>query len=229
MIAVQEQPASKCPIYRVWTGIKQRCFNPNHTSYCRYGAQGVSFYEPWRLSAWAFYEAVGPRPSSEHTIDRYPNNAGNYEPGNVRWATWLEQNANRRDSVLLEHDGRTQCLSEWSREFGVNRRQLNRYIARGMSLEDAVNLLRAGGIRATGVRKPKVRRSASTQVYDDWSVARRGVDFGSDTLVSSCRAYLYVRAYRHGLRATVHVVDSDTVRYRYYEAPSAAPSTESPA
>jgi hypothetical protein len=42
---------------------------------------------------------MGPRPSSQHTLDRYPNPDGNYEPGNVRWASKREQNLNRRPTL----------------------------------------------------------------------------------------------------------------------------------
>lgn len=82
------------PVYAVWNGIKQRCTNPNTAEYQDYGGRGIKMYEPWFLSIKQFAADVGPRPTGK-TMDRI-NNDGNYEPGNVRWATPLEQAHNRR-------------------------------------------------------------------------------------------------------------------------------------
>lgn len=56
----------------------------------------------WLHDFAAFLEDVGPKPSPLHELDRYPNNDGNYEPGNVRWATPTEQSLNRRNNVRLD-------------------------------------------------------------------------------------------------------------------------------
>ncbi len=81
--------------YRVWSGAKARCFNPGNIGYRYYGGRGITMCDRWRDSFEAFFADMGPRPSMAHTLDRI-NNAGNYEPGNCRWATWLQQAANRR-------------------------------------------------------------------------------------------------------------------------------------
>lgn len=75
-----------------------RCYRPQDISHRYYGPLGVAVYEPWRHDFAAFLADVGPRPSSKHSIDRWPNPSGNYEPGNVRWATAKEQANNRRNS-----------------------------------------------------------------------------------------------------------------------------------
>ncbi len=81
--------------YRIWNGIKQRCLNPNNAAYGRYGGRGISVCPEWQKDFKAFYAHVGSRPDRYHSIDRIDND-GNYEPGNVRWATAGQQAANRR-------------------------------------------------------------------------------------------------------------------------------------
>src|SRR5262245_10496757 len=83
------------PEYQAWNSAKQRCTNPNDGSYSRYGGRGIRMCDEWVNSFEAFYNYIGPRPSSNHSLDRYPNNDGNYEPGNCRWATKSEQAKNR--------------------------------------------------------------------------------------------------------------------------------------
>ena len=81
------------PEYEPWRSAKRRCFNPKNEHFDRYGGRGITMCPEWRDSFEAFLRDVGPRPSPRHSIDRI-NNDGNYEPGNVRWATKREQMLN---------------------------------------------------------------------------------------------------------------------------------------
>lgn len=109
--------------------MKQRCYNPNNPNYHRYGGRGIRVCQRWRDSCAAFVADMGPRPSPKHTVDRIDND-GNYEPGNVRWATMKEQHRNRHDSRTYTHAGRTQSMGDWAKEAGMHRSTLEQRIKR---------------------------------------------------------------------------------------------------
>lgn len=121
---------SDSPEHAIWASMKARCENPNSTGYQWYGARGIKVCESWRNDFAAFFRDVGPRPSKAHSIDRIDND-GDYEPGNVRWATKKEQVANRRrsrgklnmDSAAairhLKRDNPRLTNDELAAEFGV--------------------------------------------------------------------------------------------------------------
>jgi hypothetical protein len=79
--------------YTCWSHMKSRCSNEKHPQYEDYGARGISVCERW-MDFPNFLADMG-EPQPGLSIDRI-NNDGNYEPGNCRWATQSEQNANRR-------------------------------------------------------------------------------------------------------------------------------------
>lgn len=82
--------------YRIWRGMLNRCYNPNVERYPEYGGRGIKVCDWWRDSFEAFLADMGRRPSPSHSIDRYPNNDGDYEKNNCRWATSREQRLNQR-------------------------------------------------------------------------------------------------------------------------------------
>jgi hypothetical protein len=129
---------SETYLYRIWTLIIQRCRNPNNPAYPRYGGRGITICDQWRESFEEFASSIGDRPSPTHSIDRI-NNDGNYEPGNVRWATKEEQGNNSRKNHLLAFQGVTRTISQWEKETGIpQKRILARIAQQGWSVERAL-------------------------------------------------------------------------------------------
>jgi hypothetical protein len=102
---------SKTPEYHIWSSAKKRCTNPKDGRWYCYGARGIQC----NLTFEEFFAIVGPRPSPEYTIDRI-NNDGNYEAGNLRWATRSENIRNRRKFPSPPHDKLGRWMSKLSSE-----------------------------------------------------------------------------------------------------------------
>ena len=115
----------------------QRCTNPKHPQWKNYGARGVRVCDEWVHNSAAFIAYMGPRPSSLHSLDKINNN-GNYEPGNVRWATREQQAKNKRAHYRIEYLGKRNSLTGWAETLGVNRETLRRRLRSGFPMEAAV-------------------------------------------------------------------------------------------
>jgi hypothetical protein len=123
-------------IYRAWYGMLRRCHDPNHRSYADYGGRGITVCEHWHKFE-NFLADVGEPPNAKAEIDRIDND-GPYSPNNWRWATRSQQLNNKRDNRRLTSNGRTQTLSEWATELGLNRNSLWGRIRLGWSDERAL-------------------------------------------------------------------------------------------
>jgi hypothetical protein len=101
------------PEFRTWSAMKGRCLNPNNGKYHRYGARGIKVCDRWLgLDGFVnFLADMGDKPSASHSIDRFPNRNGNYEPGNCRWATSKQQGENRDKPTVNRHSHKTHCPS----------------------------------------------------------------------------------------------------------------------
>ncbi len=114
---------SKHPLYHIYYGIKDRCYNTKTPAYPRYGGRGIFMCDRWRNSFHAFVYDMGIRPSPEHSIERVDNDLG-YCPENCVWATRQQQSRNRSNNVVLSQDGKTMCLAEWAQELGMSQKLL---------------------------------------------------------------------------------------------------------
>lgn len=106
--------------YQSWAHAKNRCTNPSNAKYPLYGARGINMCDRWLNSFEAFYDDMGDPPPG-HTLDRFPDRDGPYEPGNCRWATPSQQANNLRTTHFFEWRGETKTLTEWAQKFGVTR------------------------------------------------------------------------------------------------------------
>lgn len=107
--------------YRAWKAMITRCTNPKAKNWDIYGGRGISVCPEWRESFSAFFGHIGQAPSDQHTVDRKDGD-GNYEPGNVRWATRKEQQSNRRDAIFVQFNGQRMRIHDVARITGKSYR-----------------------------------------------------------------------------------------------------------
>ena len=110
---------SKSRLYRIYTNMKRRCYNPHFNHYEQYGGRGIKVCDEWVHDYIAFEKwAIDNGYSDNLTIDRIDVN-GNYSPNNCRWATRKQQGLNRRTNVIVEINGVSKTLKEWSESSGI--------------------------------------------------------------------------------------------------------------
>ena len=104
---------AKTRLYKIWIGMKKRCYNPNSKAYKNYGGRGISMCQEWKENFINFYDwSMEHGYSEELSIDRIDVN-GNYEPSNCRWAANKEQGRNQRKTIYLTLFETEKTLSEW--------------------------------------------------------------------------------------------------------------------
>ena len=125
-------------LYRIWANIKTRCFNKNDPHYERWGGRGITMCPDWKDSFMNFYEwAMEHGYQNDLEIDRIDNDHG-YWPENCRWITHAEQARNKRTSILLTYNGKTQTAAEWRRELGIGKNTITIRYHKGWSVEECL-------------------------------------------------------------------------------------------
>lgn len=122
------------PAYRSWVGMRQRCENPRNPKFALYGGRGIAVCDRWQ-SFEAFISDMGDPPPGA-SIDRV-NVDGNYEPGNCRWASQVEQQNNRRDNVLIHLDGTPKTMAQYARDHGLSADKIQWRLKHGWPVERA--------------------------------------------------------------------------------------------
>ena len=126
-------------IYYVWCNMLARCRNPNKPEYVNYGGRGISVCKEWH-SFEAFYADMGDAPFEGAQLDRIDND-GDYTKDNCRWVTAATNLKNKRNNLMFTHEGKTQCLMDWAKEYGLNYKTLSNRLQRSkMPLELALNM-----------------------------------------------------------------------------------------
>ncbi len=124
--------------WKSWQLMRNRCFNKKSTQYKWYGGRGITVCDRW-LKFENFFADMGEKPPGM-TLDRKDTN-GNYEPDNCRWATWLEQQNNRRNNRMIEFKGQTKTLAQWCRAYDMPYLTvLQRLNKLGWSVEEAFTI-----------------------------------------------------------------------------------------
>lgn len=104
-------------IYRVWSGMMERCYQKSCKDYKRYGARGITVCDSWHDAA-NFHADMGGKPKGL-TLDRIDNN-GPYSPDNCKWSTPMEQANNRRNSIKVNG----MSLTQLEERTGISRKNL---------------------------------------------------------------------------------------------------------
>lgn len=115
----------------------RRCESRGATGYAEYGGKGITVCGRWHEFV-NFLEDMGERPANT-TLDRFPNFAGNYEPGNCRWATPKEQANNRATNRVFMFGGEQKTLKQISDEYSIGEMTLSGRLAKGMMIEEAIH------------------------------------------------------------------------------------------
>lgn len=124
------------PLYSVWKGMKQRCYNPNTIAYHRYGGRGIFICERWHTFE-NFSQDMGKRPEGM-TIDRIDND-GPYSPENCRWVTQKENMRNNGSVRFVDIEGITYKVCELAEKANLKRETIISRANKGLSLMEILS------------------------------------------------------------------------------------------
>ena len=126
-------------LYKIYQGMKMRCYNPKNPRYNVYGARGITICEEWLSDFMVFYNwAINNGYSDELSIDIINVN-GNYEPNNCRWATSKMQGRNTTRNHLIKYKGQKKTISDWAILYNIPQSVLGARIRLNWDIEKALN------------------------------------------------------------------------------------------
>lgn len=124
-------------IYRIWMGMKRRCYDTKVEQYKNYGGRGISYCQEWEKFIPFYNWAMANGYNDNLTIDRIDVN-GDYEPNNCRWIKEKEQHRNTRSNKILKYKGKSYCAKKWAEILGLNYNTLLTHLRKGMTIKDAL-------------------------------------------------------------------------------------------
>lgn len=126
----------KTRIFKIWAGMRKRCLNPKCDSYHLYGGRGIKICERWDEFD-KFYEDMGESYGDHLSLDRIDPD-GDYCPENCRWATTKQQNNNRRNNRIVELNGISKTLAQWSESSGIRQNTISNRLKVGWDTHSAI-------------------------------------------------------------------------------------------
>lgn len=134
---------SRSRFFKIWTGMKSRCENVDHTNYKTYGGRGIEVCERWQYFQnfvddmyVEYLNHAKVHGEKNTTIDRIDNSIG-YNKENCRWLTKREQSNNRRNNRIVEFNGECDTVSNMARKYGFPVPLINDRLRHGFSVERA--------------------------------------------------------------------------------------------
>lgn len=136
------------PLYRVWQGIKRRCYNPNDSAYERYGGIGIVICAEWKNNPKAFYDwalSNGYEKGLQIDKDRLSKelnvNPPMYSPETCEFVTPSQNSRSRKSNVVIKYRGEEKILKDWCIHLGLSYTKVHQRIKRGWSIEKSFQRL----------------------------------------------------------------------------------------
>lgn len=123
--------------YKVWCGVKRRCYNKNEERYSYYGGRGIGMSDVWKDSALDFVVDMGRRPSPNHWIERYDND-GDYCFENCYWATIKEQANNKSNNRIVYYNDVKFTVAQCAEKYNISAFLIYARLDRGWTIEEAL-------------------------------------------------------------------------------------------
>lgn len=130
------------PIKYIFSGMWQRCYDKNHIHFLDYGGRGITVCDEWLKDRIKFYKwAYKNGYRKGLSIERIDNNKG-YSPDNCCFIPKSNQSGNRRNSIIVTLNDKTQCLSWWCKEFNISREKVKWLVKRdGVTYKEAIQII----------------------------------------------------------------------------------------
>lgn len=131
--------------YGAYSKMKERCYNPKVDRYPCYGERGIIVCQRWLDRFSNFLEDMGRKPTPQHSLDRFPDVNGNYEPSNCRWGTEEQQAANRQNTIRLTLKGAEIHQAALARLLNVTPHSIEYHIRRGKNGDEIYSYFKSKG------------------------------------------------------------------------------------